>query len=64
MKTTLEFILPEEREELELALKGGEYHSMLFSVREDIRRWYKDFGSVMSDDNFWDIWKKNVGEDL
>jgi hypothetical protein len=38
MKATLEFSLPEEREEYELTSNAGKYHSALWDLREAIRQ--------------------------
>lgn len=37
-KVTLEFTLPEDREELELSLHGGDYHAALFEVSQRVFR--------------------------
>jgi hypothetical protein len=37
MRTTLEFTLPDEAEELHLAQNGSSYHAVLCDVREALR---------------------------
>lgn len=40
-KAVLEFILPEEKQEFETAIKAGEYYSVLWDFQEHLLRKYK-----------------------
>ncbi len=41
MKATLEFNLPEENPEFDLAMNGPKYHSALWDIENKLRQWVK-----------------------
>lgn len=49
MKVTIEYTLPEERDEMELAIKGHEYAAVLATIDNDLRSRIK-YNTDLSDE--------------
>ena len=41
MKATIEFELPEDKLDLDMFMKAGEYYATIFDIHNLLRDWYK-----------------------
>jgi len=65
MKAKLEFDLPEEQPEFNLACKAGELHSNLWDLTEQIRTWRKHGHRFKDADELLDaLWEYCIDHEL
>ena len=63
-KVTIEFNLPEEKDEHTLAIKGGEFWSALWELDQDLRGWLKHGHQFKTVDDALDTIREKIHESV